>query len=62
MTDTMQPEYVTNQIMYVLTTQQIRALACQNKLENWKTESMGTLKRNLLRLSQTQDILGGEQA
>ena len=57
-----QPDAVTNEIYYNLTTKQIRALACQQKLEDWATESMGTLKRKLVEIAQTKDILSGESA
>jgi hypothetical protein len=62
MCDVQQPENAENTIMYVLTTQQIRALACQNKLEDWQTESIGKLKRQLLGLAQETDILSGVDA
>jgi hypothetical protein len=57
-----QPDDVTNTIYYELTTKQIRALASQQKIENWNTADIGTLKRKLVEIAKTQDILGGEQA
>jgi hypothetical protein len=42
-----------------LTTQQVRALACQYKLENWQTEDMGALRRKLTVLAEKTPILDG---
>lgn len=55
-----QPNDVTNTVYYVLTTQQIRALASQQKIENWNTADIGTLKRKLVEIAKIEDILSGE--
>jgi uncharacterized protein YbcV (DUF1398 family) len=57
-----EPDEVTNTIYYVLTTKQIRALASQQKIVDWGTKDIGTLKRELLKIAETKDILGGEEA
>jgi|WetSurMetagenome_2_1015567.scaffolds.fasta_scaffold45565_4 hypothetical protein len=54
-----EPDSVMNTIYYNLTTKQLRALASQNKIENWNTKDLGTLKRELLKIAETKDILGG---
>jgi hypothetical protein len=40
--------------------QQVRALACQNKIENWREKSRGTLLRELVKVSEENgtDLLG----
>lgn len=45
-----------------LETRKIRALACQYKMVDWKTESIAKLRRQLIELSQTVDVLGGDHA
>jgi hypothetical protein len=57
-----EPDEVMNEIYYNLTTKQLRALASQHKIENWNTKDIGTLKRELRKLSETKDILEGEDA
>jgi hypothetical protein len=39
---------------------QVRALACQNKIENWREKSRGTLLRELVKVSEENgtDLLG----
>lgn len=45
-----------------LTLQQVRALASQNGILEWNTESRGTLLRKLVRISENtnKDLLKGE--
>lgn len=49
-----QNEHVINE---VLTTKQLRALACQNGIKEWKTDAIGTIRRKLLELP--KEILDG---
>lgn len=41
----------------VLTTQQLRVLACQNGIKEWKIDPIGTIRRKLLDLNKS--ILDG---
>jgi uncharacterized protein YacL len=49
------PEEINN-----LTTRQLRALASQYKVDKWDTADIGTVRRKLLKLAETVDILSGE--
>jgi len=44
-----------------LTTQQVRALASQYKLADWRTADIGTLRRKLIVLAETTSILEGQR-
>jgi len=46
----------------VLTTKQLRALACQNGIKEWKTDPIGTIRRKLVELSKEGQILEGTNA